>query len=396
MNDPENQSGLDQDDATRISGSSQRQNLGSLHDPPTVVNQLTKLSNKTGGSGHGSSQNTGHNARSEQMPLAGTKIGIYELGPPIGTGGMATVYAAQDLSLERTVALKILPPKSSEDNEVLQRFLLEGKAAAQLDHPNIARIHALGHDSTYYYLAFEYVEGRTVRQWIEDRGRIEIDQVLDWSIQVADALAHADRRGVVHRDIKPSNLIVTPSNQIKLVDLGLARRYETQGQVDLTQSGVTLGTFDYISPEQARDPRNVDIRSDLYSLGCTMFHMLSGQPPFPGQNVVQKLLQHQEKAPPNLAEIQHETPEALSALVRRLMAKSPADRPASAEICAMELREISASLKSSSNDSLEVEPSCLKGTLLWLIPAIVMAFIVTSVSWFWGDLQNSGTPTLTS
>lgn len=297
MNDPENFDSPK--DVETPSERSLRSQEVTNNDPPTVVKSNTKIITSSSGTDSGATKTDYPDAsRAEQMPVAGVRIGNYELGPPIGVGGMATVYAAQDLSLERMVALKILPPKTSQDGEVLQRFLLEGKAAAQLDHPNIARIHALGHDGIYYYLAFEYVEGRTVRQWIDERGQVDIELVLDWSSQVADALAHADHRGVVHRDIKPSNLIVTPGGQVKLVDLGLARRYETQGHVDLTQSGVTLGTFDYISPEQARDPRTVDIRSDLYSLGCTIFHMLAGVPPFPGQNVVQKLLQHQEQAPP--------------------------------------------------------------------------------------------------
>lgn len=392
MSDPESKPRFDPKDATQLRGSSQRKVLTSTEDPPTVVQSSTKISSTPAGSGSSGTHDSGETHRNEQMPAAGTRIGIYELGPPIGIGGMATVYAAQDLSLERTVALKILPPKSSQDNEVLQRFILEGKAAAQLDHPNIARIHALGHDGSYYFLAFEYVEGRTVRQWIEDRGQIEIDQVLNWSIQVSEALAHADRRGVVHRDIKPSNLIVTPGNQIKLVDLGLARRYETQGHVELTQSGVTLGTFDYISPEQARDPRNVDIRSDLYSLGCTIFHMVSGQPPFPGQNVVQKLLQHQEKSPPDLRNFVQDVPEALADLVKRLMAKTPSDRPSSADLCASEFRKIvdSRQPKTGPLKESEVDPNSLKGLMMWLVPALLMAGMVTTGAWYFDDNRISG------
>lgn len=323
------------------------------------------------------------------MPLAGARVGNYELGPPIGVGGMATVYVAQDLSLERAVALKILPPKSAQDPEVLQRFLLEGKAAARLDHPNIARIFALGHDGSYYFLAFEYVEGRTVRQWIEDSGRIDIDQALEWSIQTAKALAHADRRGVVHRDIKPSNLIVTPGGQVKLVDLGLARRYESQGQLDLTQSGTTLGTFDYISPEQARDPRSVDVRSDLYSLGCTIFHMLAGAPPFPGLNVVQKLLHHQEKPAPDIRTINPEVPESLAALIARLMAKSPADRPSSADSCVKQLEAIRDEQAAKALASVaEAEPNSVRSLLNWLVPASVLTVAITFGAWLASESQR--------
>jgi len=358
------------------------------NDPPTVVTSAAQLASDSANKTSGSSSKTGSDEKhGADMPPSGTKIGNYELGLPIGTGGMATVYAAQDLALERTVALKILPPKSAQDSEVLQRFLMEGKAAAQLDHPNIARIHALGHDGQFYYLAFEYVEGRTVRQWLDERGQLDVDQVLDWSSQVADALSHADRRGVVHRDIKPSNLIVMPSGQVKLVDLGLARRYEINGKVELTQTGVTLGTFDYISPEQARDPRNVDIRSDLYSLGCSMFHMLAGVPPFPGQNMVQKLLQHQEKQPPNLIALNPQVPQHLADFIGRLMAKLPADRPASADICLAELKSIINDRKAlSSNDfTADVEPSSMRGLMTWLVPALILTFIVTFASWLSGQ-----------
>ncbi len=354
-------------------------------DPPTVVSGTPSgaSTHVTDPAAHSLSADRTEAGKSQDwMPVAGARVGNYELGPPIGVGGMATVYVAQDLSLERTVALKILPPKSAQDAEVLQRFLLEGKAAARLDHPNIARIFALGHDGSYYFLAFEYVEGRTVRQWIDERRRIDIDQALEWSIQTAKALAHADRRGVVHRDIKPSNLIVTPGGQVKLVDLGLARRYESQGQVDLTQSGTTLGTFDYISPEQARDPRNVDVRSDLYSLGCTMFHMLTGTPPFPGQNVVQKLLHHQEKPAPDIRGLNPEVPESLADLIARLMSKSPADRPASADSCVKQLEAIRDEIAARAlAGNPEVEPNSIRGLLTWLVPATVLTLAITVGAW---------------
>lgn len=366
-----------------------------ITDPPTVVttNPAGASTHISDPSPHGDGGDRGDSGSFQDwMPKAGTRVGNYELGPPIGAGGMATVYVAQDLSLERTVALKILPPKSAQDTEVLQRFLLEGKAAARLDHPNIARIFALGHDGSFYFLAFEFVEGRTVRQWIDDVRRIDVGQALDWSIQTAMALAHADRRGVVHRDIKPSNLIVTPGGQVKLVDLGLARRYETQGQVDLTQSGTTLGTFDYISPEQARDPRNVDIRSDLYSLGCTMYHMLTGSPPFPGQNVVQKLLQHQEKSAPDIRDINPDVPDSLADLISRLMSKSPADRPASAESCVREFETIRAELaaREAAADQ-NVEPNTLRGLLSWLVPATILTGVITVGAWLASDPGRTDT-----
>src|SRR5437764_580458 len=138
----------------------------------------------------------------------------------------------------------------------------------------------------------------TVRQRVERNGPLPVSEAINSTLQIAGALVHATERGVVHRDIKPSNIIVTPQGRAKLVDMGLARRFERGSDDGLTQSGMTLGTFDYISPEQARDPRDVDVRSDLYSLGCTLFHMLTGRPPSPEGTVLQKLLQHQEDPPP--------------------------------------------------------------------------------------------------
>src|SRR5262249_31314007 len=148
---------------------------------------------------------------------------------------------------------------------------------------------------------FEFIEGVNLRQLVEERGPLSVMEAINYTLQVAAALVHAAERGVVHRDIKPSNIIITPRGRAKLVDMGLARRFERGGADEgLTQSGMPLGSFDYISPEQARDPRDVDVRSDLYSLGCTMYHMLTGQPPFADGTVLQKLLQHQEEPPPDV------------------------------------------------------------------------------------------------
>src|SRR5262249_21785066 len=160
----------------------------------------------------------------------------------------------------------LLPPEQIGDAEVVPRFYQEGRSAARLDHENIARVFSIGQDGPYHYIAFEYIEGVTVRQRVETSGPLPVSEVVQIALQIAQALVHASQRGVVHRDIKPSNIIITPSGRAKLVDMGLARRFERGGDHGLTQSGMTLGTFDYISPEQARDPRDVDVRSDLYSL----------------------------------------------------------------------------------------------------------------------------------
>ena len=159
------------------------------------------------------------------------------------------------------------------------------------------------------------------------RARCRLAEAVSYTLQVADALAHAAARNIVHRDIKPSNLLITPAGQAKLIDMGLARLREVDAAAaDLTASGVTLGTFDYISPEQARDPRNTDVRSDIYSLGCTFFFMLTGRPPFLGGTMLQKLLQHQADQPPDLRQFRPELPEDVNRILRKMLAKDPRRR----------------------------------------------------------------------
>src|SRR5262245_37451201 len=278
------------------------------------------------------------------MPRPGDLIATFLLEEAIGAGGMGAVFRALDTQLDRHVALKLLPPDQAADTEVVQRFYQEGRSAARLDHENIARVFSIGQDGAFHYIAFEYIEGVTIRQRVEAAGPLKVAEAVDIALQIAHALVHACERGVVHRDIKPSNIIITPQGRAKLVDMGLARRFERGSDHGLTQSGMTLGTFDYISPEQARDPRDVDVRSDLYSLGCTLFHMLTGRPPFPGGTVLQKLIQHQEEAPADVRSLNPEVPAELAAVISRLMAKERDRRYQGPEHLARDLLSVAGSL----------------------------------------------------
>ncbi|HBO45046.1 MAG TPA: hypothetical protein DD670_14175 [Planctomycetaceae bacterium] len=240
---------------------------------------------------------------------------------------MGRVYRGRDRQLARQVALKVLPVTHTGDTETVLRFRNEARSAARLDHESIARVYHVGEDRGIPYLVFEFVEGPTVRTLVEQHGPLPLPQAVSYTLQVADALVHADERGVVHRDIKPSNMIITSDGHVKLIDMGLARiQGPDESATDLTASGVTLGTFDYISPEQARDPRVVDTRSDIYSLGCAFFFMLAGRPPFPEGTVLQKLLQHQADRPPEIAEFRPELPEEVSRVLRKMLAKDPSHR----------------------------------------------------------------------
>ncbi len=258
--------------------------------------------------------------------LEGTMLGPYRLDRFIGGGGMGAVFQALDTTLHRTVAIKVLARQQSDDEENLRRFRNEAQSAARLDHENIGRIYAVGSDGSWHYIVLEYIEGTNLRDLVRDEGPFDPARMVDVSIQVAEALEHASQREVVHRDIKPSNIVITPAGRARIVDMGLARLHQVAGDAELTVSGMTLGTFDYISPEQARDPRAADVRSDLYSLGCTMFFMLAGRPPFAEGTMVQKLLQHQQAEPPAIDELRPDVPRRLAAIVARLMEKDPLDR----------------------------------------------------------------------
>lgn len=275
----------------------------------------------------------------------GVKLGHFSIVERIRTGGMGAVFKAIDTRLNRVVALKVLPPAMTRDPLIVQRFQNEAQAAAQLDHENIARVYYIGDDQGLHFIAFEFVSGTNVRDLIHEHGRLSVPETVNYALQIASALVHTSAQSVVHRDIKPSNIIISPGGRAKLVDLGLARKENKDvAAVELTMAGTTLGTFDYISPEQARDPRSADTRSDIYSLGCTVYHMLTGEPPFPEGTVLQKLLQHQGDEAPDPALKNPEVPESLSAVVRKMMAKDPRRRYQTAELLLRDLMLVAGSL----------------------------------------------------
>lgn len=259
----------------------------------------------------------------------GTMLGHFKVEKFIGGGGMGRVYLALDTALARKVAVKVLPRQRAQDAASVARFMNEARSAARLNHEHIAQVYFAGEQDGTPFIAFEYVEGTNVRTLIESRGVFSLPQAINYIMQITHAIAHASMHSVIHRDVKPSNILITSDNnsQAKLIDMGLARLLKSSGgDGDLTASGVTLGTFDYISPEQARDPRNADIRSDIYSLGCTFFYMLAGRPPFPEGTVLQKLLQHQGDDPPDIRAFQPTIPLEVAQIIQKMMAKDPRQR----------------------------------------------------------------------
>ena len=253
----------------------------------------------------------------------GIRLAHFEITGRLGSGGMGAVFKATDLELARDVALKILHPSSSQDASLIARFRNEARACAQLNHDNIARVYYAASQDGLYFIAYEFASGRTIRDLIVESGRLSPSDTINYAIQVTLALNHTAAAGIVHRDIKPSNIMLTTSGRVKVVDLGLARRDTTDSIGDITVAGTTLGTFDYIAPEQARDPRNADGRSDIYSLGCTMYHMLTGRPPYPEGTALQKLLDHQGKSPPDPRTLNSSVPEEIAAIMRKMMANNP-------------------------------------------------------------------------
>lgn len=258
--------------------------------------------------------------------LEGRRIGNFELKQFLGGGGMGLVFRAFDTVLSRSVAIKMLP-RNNANPELIQRFQVEARSAARLDHPNISRIFQVGSEEICDYIIFEFVEGDNLAQLVRRIGPLPLELGLRYSFQLALAIQHAYQRGVVHRDVKPANVVVTDGGKLKLIDLGLARSPKANdSDQSLTATGVTLGTYDYLSPEQARDSRAADVRSDLYSLGCTIFFMFTGQPPYPQGTPIEKIIQHSSEKRPNPSDYRSDLPSGFNEITSKLLAINPDDR----------------------------------------------------------------------
>lgn len=249
----------------------------------------------------------------------------YVIEDLLGQGGMGRVYLARDRMLRRRVALKLLSRERMKNPRALARFRREAWVGAQLQHENLVRVYDAGEEGGQQFLVMEYIEGKTISQILTDRGPLPAALAARLARQVALGLEHARMKGLVHRDVNPMNILLDRSGTAKLTDMGLAIDLDEQGDA-VTRDGATVGTFDYISPEQARHSRSIDIRSDIYSLGCTLFQMLTARVPFPLPSLPEKLYAHQMLDPEPIESLVAGVPRELEAIVRRMMAKRPEDR----------------------------------------------------------------------
>ena len=260
------------------------------------------------------------------VDLTGQTLGDFQLLRKLGQGGMGQVYLAEQLSLKRKVAVKLLRPDLAANAKALERFKLEAEAVARATHANIVQVYFIGEAQGHHYMALEYVEGRNLREYLARKGPPEVLLALSIMRQVAAALQRAGELGIVHRDIKPDNILLTRKGEAKVADFGLSRCLEgEQPALNLTASGVTMGTPLYMSPEQV-EGKPVDPRSDIYSFGVSCYHMLAGQPPFRGSTAFEVALQHVRNEPAPLGSVRPDLPPELCAVVHKMMAKDPDQR----------------------------------------------------------------------
>jgi eukaryotic-like serine/threonine-protein kinase len=265
--------------------------------------------------------------------------GRYQIQRKLGAGGMADVYLAEDQELGRRVAIKILNDRHANDDQFIERFRREAKNAAALNHPNIVSIYDRGNAEDTYYIAMEYLDGKTLKQLIISRGAAPVNVAIEYARQILSALRFAHRHGIVHRDIKPHNVLVDSEGRVKVTDFGIARA----GTSQMTETGSIVGTAQYLSPEQARGGE-VDQRSDLYSLGVVLYELLTGKTPFEGDTPVEIAMKHLSNAPKPPSKLRSDIPEELDMVVLRALAKNPVDRYQSADEMEADLERVSRGL----------------------------------------------------
>jgi serine/threonine-protein kinase len=253
-----------------------------------------------------------------------TQLGDFKLVKKLGQGGMGTVYLAKQVSLDRKVALKTLSKEFAKKDAFVKRFIREARSMAKLQHPNIVQVYAADSQAGFHYAAIEFIDGKSMQDWMDELKQLSVGDALHVTLVCADALAHAHEQGMIHRDIKPDNILVTQKGIVKVADFGLAKVMDED--VSVTQSGTGLGTPLYMAPEQARNAKHIDQRSDIYALGCTLYYLLTGQLPFLGENTLELIMAKEEGKFKSAKRLNSEIPEQLDLMIDKMIARKPEHR----------------------------------------------------------------------
>jgi serine/threonine protein kinase len=269
----------------------------------------------------------------------GFRLGKYTLKGHLGTGGMSSVYLSEHPIMRRPVAIKVLPKARVTKSSYLERFELEARAVAALDHPNIVRAYDIDNEADTHYIVMEYVEGRDLQRIVEQEGPLPFERAAEYVAQAALGVQHAHEAGVVHRDIKPANCLVDKAGVVKVLDMGLAKFAADENSLSAMHKDSVVGTADYLAPEQAVNSSQVDSRADVYGLGGTLYFLLTGHPPFPQGTLTERLLKHQKEEPASIYVDRPDAPPALVDICRRMMMKKPQERIQTAAEVANELRQ---------------------------------------------------------
>ncbi|MBM3891717.1 MAG: serine/threonine protein kinase, partial [Verrucomicrobia bacterium] len=278
------------------------------------------------------------------LELVGKTLGGYAVLELLGAGGMGAVFKARQPVLDRIVALKVIAPQVAQDAAYVTRFHQEAKAAARLNHPNVVAVYQAGEDQGVHFLVEEFVEGESLHDRLAREGRMDPQEALAVCVFVAEGLKHAwDEARIIHRDIKPGNILLSTKGSVKVGDLGLAKSVGPEASAALTQSGATVGTPFYMSPEQAQAEKELDFRADIYSLGCTLYHMLSGKKPYESgadQSPMSVIIKQATAPPPMILQVLPACPGPVVNLLAKMLAKQPAARHQSYDELINDLRRV--------------------------------------------------------
>jgi serine/threonine protein kinase len=289
------------------------------------------------------------------------RLGKYRLIQRLGKGGMGTVFLAEHVTMNRRVALKIVPRSIAKNRASLDRFFAEARAIASLDHPNIVQAYSVDNEMDRYFIVMEYIDGQDLQRIVDTNGPLDFERAADYVRQAAEGLAHAHARNLVHCDVKPSNLLVTGQGVIKILDLGLARLNQSDDGQESSEPA--MGTVDYMLPEQALGAADFDNRADIYSLGCTLYFLLTGHPPFPEGTLAQRIIKHQTQPPRDILLDRRDTPLPLAKLCQHMMAKRPEDRCQS-------MQEVSAAIAPSAGQTADSAVSIPRAVKLIAEPTV--------------------------